>query len=516
MQHPRFKLGSVSHNGPMEQSIRLWIIGGFSIVFLLASVVFNALLVSGFSNAVELSALRTLLFVSVGLGVVSLISLLYLNIVPIRQLRAASLGLSRTAWWAFVYVTAVSSSSLALTGVVLVWSVLEQDRLPTDVIVQEPIILIAVWFGCWGVTLILQVAFHTLLGIWLRKALKKQSLGRLDLDFGIRPMPLDEVRPESQMTQQTFRSQDITLNSPPRTPVSHHPSTRRSSSTRVGTISSSKIKLVKGSAKSSLDLPAWPAGEAVSIDSAFDMWDTSSVHREMRDAVHSSPTYRRGLETIPGSRSESPANALEGPFLPSSPHAASSNTAEMTWNTSSPYRQYPSSPPSSPPNFSRPTSRPSSSHKNKALAPAFELVSPTKRRNSGQENIHPLFRQNSPEPPPVAGAGTSIVASPMAGQPMTPKTLSRLRSRSESTGHWRAMPSIDHSDRPSTSGSVMSSLHGSPGPSIIDDEEPPHPQILPAFILGAGQRSSLVGYGRRKSRPKSQISAGSRLSHLLT
>lgn len=498
----------------MEQSIRLWIIGGFSIAFQLASIILNALLASSISSEVDLSALRTLLFISVGLSVVALIGLTYYNIVPVRQLRAASIGLSSTTWWVLVYGIAVSASALILSGVVLVWSVLKQEDLPKNAVAEEPIVLIGICFAAWGVTLILQVAFYILLGIWTRKALHNLSMGRLDLDFGIRPVTRDEFRPESQMTQRTFQSQDITLNSPPRTPISHIPSTRRSSSTKVGTMSSSKIRMVKGSAKSSLDLPAWPAGEAVSIDSAFDAWDTSSVHREMREAVHSSPTYKQGLETIPGSRSESPANALEGPFLPSSPHAASSETAEaIGWNPTSPLRQHPTSPVSSPPNFSRPTSRPTSSHQPRTLAPAFEPGAFDTQQSYGQENIHPLFRPNSPEPPPVAAAGTTIMASPIAGQPMTPKTLSRLRSRSESNGHWRATPSVDQSDRPSTSGSIMSSVPGSPGPSIIEDEEAP--PILPNFIMGAGQRSSLVGYGKRKSRPKSQLSAGSRLSQLL-
>jgi hypothetical protein len=46
------------------------------------------------------------------------------------------------------------------------------------------------------------------------------------------------------------------------------------------------------------------------------------------------------------------------------------------------------------------------------------------------------------------------------------------------------------------------------------------PPILPGFVLSAGSRSSLVGYGKRKSvkkdRPKSQLSVGSRLSALLS
>lgn len=38
---------------------------------------------------------------------------------------------------------------------------------------------------------------------------------------------------------------------------------------------------------------------------------------------------------------------------------------------------------------------------------------------------------------------------------------------------------------------------GSPGPSIVEDDE--LPPILPGFVLSAGSRSSLVWYGKRKS-----------------
>jgi hypothetical protein len=502
----------------MEQSVRLWLLGAVAILFIIASIVLNLLLVTSINDEAVLSGLRTLLFVSFGISVAAIVALLYYNIHPVRQLRAASLRVTRTTWWVFLYGAGVAAIAHILSGVVLVWSTIRREDLPTNTVHDDAIVLLGIWFAAWGVSLGLQTAFYTLLGIWIRNSLKRQSLGRLDLDFGIRPMQMDEVRSASRATHQSFPSQDITLHSPPRTPTSHVPSTRRSSATKVGTTSSSKIKLVKGSAKSSMDLPAWPAGEAVSIDSAFDSWDTSSVHCEMRAAVHSSPTYRQGLETIPGSRAESPANALDGPFLPSSPHAASSETAEaIGWDPASSFRHIASSPPSSPPNFSRPTSRPSSSHQTLGLAPAFEPGAFDAKRSSIQDLIHPLFRPDNSEPAPVAGPGTMVTASPTASQPITPKTLARLRSRSESQGHWRAMPSIDYSDRPSTSGSVMSSLHGSPGPSIVDEEE--HTVILPAFVMTAGQRSSMLGYGKRKSmkkeRRQSQLSVGSRLSQVM-
>ena len=65
------------------------------------------------------------------------------------------------------------------------------------------------------------------------------------------------------------------------------------------------------------------------------------------------------------------------------------------------------------------------------------------------------------------------------------------------------MPSVDRSERPSTAGSMTSSIgFGSPGPSIVDEEEYLPPTVLPGFVMSAGHRSSLVGYGKRKSTKK--------------
>ncbi|KAJ5095091.1 hypothetical protein N7532_007382 [Penicillium argentinense] len=46
----------------------------------------------------------------------------------------------------------------------------------------------------------------------------------------------------------------------------------------------------------------------------------------------------------------------------------------------------------------------------------------------GQENIHPLFRSNSPCPSPTPGPGSCVMASPSAGQMITQQTLTRMRS----------------------------------------------------------------------------------------
>lgn len=79
------------------------------------------------------------------------------------------------------------------------------------------------------------------------------------------------------------------------------------------------------------------------------------------------------------------------------------------------------------------------------------------------------------------------------------------------------MPSIDSSETTETSvpdsPTLGSPSLGSPGPSIVDEAD--LPPILPSFVLSAGARSSLVGYGKRKSvkkdRPQSEVSVASSL-----
>lgn len=47
---------------------------------------------------------------------------------------------------------------------------------------------------------------------------------------------------------------------------------------------------------------------------------------------------------------------------------------------------------------------------------------------SREHNIHPLFRSTSPSPSPMPTPGTRVQASPSAGQTITTKTLTRMRS----------------------------------------------------------------------------------------
>lgn len=153
----------------------------------------------------------------------------------------------------------------------------------------------------------------------------------------------------------------------------------------------SKTKLLLRQSSNSKDSPSLYSGRETSFDvtmedDGFLKWDTSAVEgRNSNDLSFPNPTKRR-LEPIPGSRPPSPAKPLDGPF---------------------PEEQLPESPLQSP-----------------TMSPQFETSSlrtpsrPDSRQQSNidQSHIHPLFRTESPTPPPVASPGTVITASPFAGQ----------------------------------------------------------------------------------------------------
>jgi hypothetical protein len=443
-------------------------------------------------------AIQLLAFVAFAVNLLVIATLIFLATYYVAKLKPEPIELPTRLCWRFIAMgIVVTIVSLPLSLITLISLTRALKHLPRRIVNQPIDTMLIAWFALWGVSVLLRVAFFGFTAMWTKNVLRTQGADEesLDLDFGIASPTMAEARPDTQGTMRSFRSQDNTLASPPKTPTTPRPksSLRSSSSTKVGP-GSSRTKLIHDSAKSSFD---FPAGEAFPVDDGFDRWDTSSVHQEVRATLQSSPPLTRsGLETIPGSRPESPANALDGPFLPSSPNATNSDaTTAVDWVPRSSRKPSLSSPPSSPPNFSRPTS----SQRNKAGV-----------HSTMEELVHPLFRTNSPSPAPVAAPGTMITASPMAGQSITPRTVYRMRS---GTFPQNSSTNLSASNAPSTDGSVPGSPEiGSPGPSIIEEED--LPPILPGFVLSAGQRSSLVGYGKRKSvkeRPQSSHSQQRRM-----
>ncbi|KAI1107219.1 hypothetical protein F4804DRAFT_220610 [Jackrogersella minutella] len=135
-------------------------------------------------------------------------------------------------------------------------------------------------------------------------------------------------------------------------------------------------------------------------EDGFDSWDTSSVDPQNRQILVdvSPPTRARFLETIPASpttsRSPSPGCPLD--LEPPKRNRRSRSYSPL----------------------------PRAQHE-RSLTP---LSSP------GELHIHPLFRSDSPVPPPAATPGTMVIAAPNAGQTISEKSLTRMRSGSLPTG----------------------------------------------------------------------------------
>lgn len=162
----------------------------------------------------------------------------------------------------------------------------------------------------------------------------------------------------------------------------------------------SKTRLLLGTSIASRDSRSLhsgePATEARRNNDDFENWDTSAVEQGYETPFGSKSKIMR-LETIPGSRPVSPAHPLEGPFAN---YIVAENTPCPDSPTLSPRCVSPASETHCPPSFPRSTTR-------------------TTEAND-QSHIHPLFRSESPVPPPLASPGTVITASPYAGQIISP------------------------------------------------------------------------------------------------
>jgi len=393
-------------------------------------------------------------------------------------------------------------------------------------------------FVLWILSAILQSAFYVTL--FARRSQVSHSFPE--------PIPLTQdvvetVEADRPGTEETLQE------SPPTSPQASVKDTSLGSSLRSSlTIA---VRPVTSKTKLILRHPSYPASSTTtrtSTDSAFDSWDTSAISPQLRETVlRSSPVMARNpLSPIPGSRSPSPAKALEGPFF--SPSAPS--TADRPSST----RSQPSSPPPTANNVnsshsfftnsqSQPSSPVGSNGFNFNTLSGYSRLPVSRGRSStdslpyairtrsasangppspftNEDHIHPLFRSNSPTPPPSATPGTVVTAAPgsFAGLLMHERMIRRMRSGS-----------APNSPSPLTAGSgyffpedglgIDNGLGSSDSPRLLemkreregyhevieDDKEKEADQgerkmtpPIPEFIL-ATRKVDLTGYERRKS-----------------
>ncbi|KAL0259230.1 hypothetical protein SLS55_006735 [Diplodia seriata] len=222
---------------------------------------------------------------------------------------------------------------------------------------------------------------------------------------------------------------------------------------------------------------------SIAPSDGFESWDTSSVDQQARDiATQSADVLQQDLlrvlgpgrggtrlDPIPGSRPVSPARALDGPFPP---------TLELNLDDL----------PAPAPAFMAGAGSPHSSR------PSTPTGSITTIHGVEDANVHPLFRSDSPHPPPAASPGTVVVASPFSGQviarPSRSRANSRTRGASSAAGtYFDAAGAGAHSIRSNAS---MRSLR-SPSPPAREITPP-----VPDFIFSNGDSPRVSSASLRK------------------
>ncbi|PGH18307.1 hypothetical protein AJ79_00646 [Helicocarpus griseus UAMH5409] len=286
----------------------------------------------------------------------------------------------------------------------------------------------------------------------------------------------------------------------------------------------------------------FPDRNPLEQESAFDQWDTSSVPREIYDALRQSTL--RNANTSPSNRNNTiSGNSNNNKPTPRPSSRTSSFTSTSTTIAPSKshqhqhqhhhhHHQQPPAPissttqhedsilPESPTLAYRthsnststlPSNFPSASafHYYHSTSPLPSPKFPTRQRaHSFEDHIHPLFRSSSPGPPPATTRGTVVVASPAAGQTISKTALSRIKS-----GSFSSLPASSSPLARMEMMRVEMEVRGIGGDGDGDDgddesrgrarttdvkEEEWKPLSIPGFVLTADHRGSWKDYGKRR------------------
>lgn len=242
------------------------------------------------------------------------------------------------------------------------------------------------------------------------------------------------------------------------------------------------------------------AGDRDFIDS-FDSWDTSGVE---------GPAWESTLSF--GVTNSSPLSAI-----PSHPRILETIPASPTASSRSQSPGYPLDFP--PPNtYAR--------HSRSQSPASFREHSGSHSPGGSEKHIHPLFRSDSPTPPPSATPTSIITAAPNAGVAISEMAVAVVRRKrsSSQTGpspliHTTSFDNIAtevnreignitkeaRRESRSRSGEVDESEKNMAESSPVGNREMTPP--IPEWILGAGQRTSFHGYSKRKS-DKEEVTDG--------
>ena len=408
----------------MPHSIFASVSGASSVLFGLATAVLLFVLAITLTN--DHQPINVLAFLAAGLQLVSQVTLSYLVWVQNTKDQGFSFraveGTRRVRQFRVVLpsiILCVLSGGASLAT--FIWTEIRLQESQKLFLGREDRILFLSSSIIWLISILAQVVFYVFI---LSLKRHRNETNGISHEVGMSypdSQEMDETsRPGTALTDQT-NTHDTTQDwssQPPTPRNAETTSSLRSSITIAVRPSASKTRLLAHKKSYHRDpkmsTSASSPSSRLSQDSAFDNWDTSSVAPQIRETVHQSSPIVRGttaLTPIPGSRSPSPAKALEGPFFfPIPPGSSSSNPSTSLL-----------------PNYSRPVTRQRS-----ASSESYSL--PQRSFSIPEEHIHPLFRTNSPTPPPSATPGTTVTAAPgsFSGLVMNERALHLHRMRSGS------------------------------------------------------------------------------------
>ncbi|KAI0971166.1 hypothetical protein F4678DRAFT_94901 [Xylaria arbuscula] len=392
----------------------------------------------------------------------------------IRYLRGVRNYRSREpwgVWFASDLVASVLATVVSVTLLILVGKARDLPKTISNVSLTNIVIGSSISLGFAFAGQLLSVVVYFILN---RVPDSEQALslhtneeGRISpqLPMRVKTIPYERTKPALSETRFNERG---SLEYPSRPGTSTGRSTAESINSFSGSLSSmvrpmgSRTRLISNGSRSgrrpgSLDSNTYRDRASV-VEDGFDSWDTSSVDPHNRQMVleTSSPIRTGFLETIPASPTTSRSPSPGCPLDLQPPKRGRRD------------RSY------------SPVPRP---QHDRSLTPT-----------ESELHIHPLFRSDSPVPPPAATPGTVVVAAPNAGQFITGKSVNRMRSGSQLNSPSPLSRNGSRENFQKTSNINNDRLQ----PEDVAGQERKMTPPIPEWVLNAGSKSSLAEYQNNK------------------
>lgn len=446
-----------------------------------AVVILNIIFAVTLFQSPSPASTRATSIVASGISSVSMISAIALLIMQIRHRNGAHIQDYEHGKQHRYLLAGFTGVFCILSGVtsamVLGFMSTRLSDIPKRIVLSSTKSMIIGGFIVWAISLISQAIFVILTVIIQRRDSQQQTQ-----PYRAEPEPhsmseIQEVmRPRAQSDQVYRETDSMDL----RSPLSLRERSRSGSYT-VSSFQSSLNHVVRPvTSKTRLITPKMPRRPASldfsgrdargSMDDGFDSWDTSTVDAQSRQAVESlSPKPARLLGTIPASpsasRSPSPGYPLDLDLKP-------------------------------PKQRQRSRSGPANSHRDRS-----RTVTSSSSESMSEAHIHPLFRTDSPTPPPPITPGTMVIAAPGAGSVISDR--SSIRSVRMRNGSLPSSPLIHSKSMESMRGAIEKEERPFNLEEIVGERKMTPP--IPDWIMTAGMRSSMTGYNSRK---KTQMGLG--------